>query len=402
MDNYRDHKGDGQRQGHLQKVTIHQPAVDDDYCGNRHPAGYDSGSRRVCTGAGPDTVRAIISLPLRTIIQILYFKRIFYFAMVFVPLYRRNSPHQSCFSADYEIQWYKLKLYNTLKIRRILISQPTPASDKSPFSELTAKHKIEIDYQPFITVEGVSLKEFRKQRVEISDFTAVIFTSRTTIDHFFRLCDESRFNVPETMKYFCVTEAIALYLQKYIVYRKRKIFFGTGTFFTLMDVVMKHKEEKYIVPLSNPHKPEIPVTLSKAGINHTIAILSNTVPSDLKDINPEEYDIIALYSPADINSFQTNFPGTNCKFKIATFGNSTARTALEAGLAVDIMAPTPELPSMVTALDKFITCYNAGNCVENFSLKTMPEAPAQYSKLNNRSSKPRKTAIGDTRTKSAR
>jgi len=289
-----------------------------------------------------------------------------------------------------------------LKIRRILISQPTPASDKSPFSELTAKHKIEIDYQPFITVEGVSLKEFRKQRVEISDFTAVIFTSRTTIDHFFRLCDESRFNVPETMKYFCVTEAIALYLQKYIVYRKRKIFFGTGTFFTLMDVVMKHKEEKYIVPLSNPHKPEIPVTLSKAGINHTIAILSNTVPSDLKDINPEEYDIIALYSPADINSFQTNFPGTNCKFKIATFGNSTARTALEAGLAVDIMAPTPELPSMVTALDKFITCYNAGNCVENFSLKTMPEAPAQYSKLNNRSSKPRKTAIGDTRTKSAR
>ena len=288
-----------------------------------------------------------------------------------------------------------------MKIKRILISQPAPVTDKSPFAELTSRHKLEVDFRPFIAVEGVTLKDFRKQRIEILDFTAVIFTSRTTIDHFFRICEESRITVPETMKYFCVTEAIALYLQKYIVYRKRKIFFGSGTFFDLMDIIVKHKGEKYLMPLSNPHKPEIPQTLTKAGINYTIAILTNTVPSDLTDVDLAQYDIIALYSPAEIKSFQTNFPTNGYACKIATFGNSTARTALEAGLAVDIMAPTPELPSMVTALDKFINCFNAGDDVDTFSLKEMPEQPAAY--IKGAPKKPRKSPVnGDTRTKAAR
>lgn len=236
------------------------------------------------------------------------------------------------------------------------------------------------------------------------DFTAILFTSRTTIDHFFRICEESRITVPESMKYFCVTEAIALYLQKYIVYRKRKIFFGTGTFFALMDVVMKHKDERYLVPLSNPHKPEIPLTLTKAGIRYKIAILSNTVASDMSGVDMSQYDIVALYSPAEIKSFQTNFPDADYSYKIATFGNTTARTALEAGLPVDIMAPTPELPSMVTALDKFITCFNAGESVEAFSLKTMPELPVQYSKLNERTGKKSRkiTKSSEARTKAAK
>ena len=283
-----------------------------------------------------------------------------------------------------------------------MISQPAPASDKSPFSELTAKHKIEIDFRPFIAVEGVTLKEFRKQRIEITDFTAVIFTSRTTIDHFFRICEESRITMPETMKYFCVTEAIALYLQKYIVYRKRKIFFGSGTFFDLMDIVVKHKDEKYFVPLSNPHKLEIPQTLAKAGINYTIAILTNTVPSDMSDIDLGQYDIVALYSPAEVKSFQGNFTGAERNFKIATFGNSAARAALEAGLSVDIMAPTPELPSMVTALDKFITCFNAGNDVEAFALKAMPEEPTVYDKSASTKKTRKNPVASDNRTKTAR
>ena len=144
---------------------------------------------------------------------------------------------------------------NTLKVKRILVSQPAPASDKSPFSELASKHKVEIDFRPFVTIEGVTVKEFRAQRVDVLAHTAVIFTSRKTIDQFFRLCEECRIAVPEDMKYFCVTEAIALYLQKYIVYRKRKIFYGTATFADLMDVVAKHKDEKFLVALSDPHKP---------------------------------------------------------------------------------------------------------------------------------------------------
>lgn len=260
-----------------------------------------------------------------------------------------------------------------MNIKRILISQPTPASDKSPFSELAIKHNIRLEFCPFIEVEGVSLKEFRKQRVEIGDHTAVIMTSRAAVDHFFRICDEGRITVPESLKYFCVTEAIALYLQKYIVYRKRKIFFGAGTFMALMEIVSKHKDEKYLVPLSEPHKPEILMTLNKMGIKHNKVILSHTVSSDLKSIDPSEFDVLALYSPADVKSYQSNFPGINRTFKIAVFGNGTARAAMEAGIPVDIMAPTPKLPSMIMALDKYIKAYNDGKDTAEFALKTLPE-----------------------------
>lgn len=265
-----------------------------------------------------------------------------------------------------------------MKIRRILISQPAPTSDKSPFSDLVSKHDVEVDFRPFIQIEGVSLKEFRKQRVEILDHTAVIFTSRTAIDNFFRICEEGRIAVPDSMKYFCVTEAIALYLQKYIVYRKRKIFYGTGTFVALMEVVVKHKEEKFLVPLSEPHKAEIPITLTKVGVKYSKVILSRTVSTDLSDVDVTQYDIMALYSPADVKSFQANFPQTDLQCKVAVFGNNTAREALESGICVDIMSPTPSFPSLTMALDKFIKCYNAQESVESFAMKTLPEPPAQF------------------------
>lgn len=198
-------------------------------------------------------------------------------------------------------------------------------------------------------------------------------TSRTAIDHFFRICEEGRIAVPETLKYFCVSEAVANYLQKYIVYRKRKIFFGTGTFPALMEVVVKHKDEKYLVPLSEPHKPEIPIMLTKSGIKHTRVILSHTVSANLADVDPTTYDILALYSPADIKSYTSNFPNVQRNFKIAVFGTGTARAALEAGMSVDIMTPTPKFPSMTMALDKFIECHNEGGDTSDFALKSLPE-----------------------------
>lgn len=258
-------------------------------------------------------------------------------------------------------------------IKRILVSQPTPSSDKSPFSELVTKHNTELVFRPFIEVEGVNLKEFRKQRVEILDHTAVIMTSRTTVDHFFRICEEGRITVPDSLKYFCVSEAIANYLQKYIVYRKRKIFFGSGTFVELMEVVQKHKDEKYLVPLSEPHKPEIPVLLQKSGIKHNRVILSHTISASLDDVNPTEFDLLALYSPADVKSFRHNFPNIEHSFKIAVFGTGTARAALEAGIPVDIMAPTPQMPSMTMAIDKYIACCNQGGDLSEFALKSLPD-----------------------------
>lgn len=263
-----------------------------------------------------------------------------------------------------------------MSINRILISQPTPSSDKSPFSELISKHNIEVEFRPFIEVEGVSLKEFRKQRVEILDHTAVIMTSRTAIDQFFRICEECRVTVPESLKYFCVSEAIALYLQKYIVYRKRKIFFAAGTFTALMEVVAKHKDETYLIPLSEPHKPEIPLALTKSGVKHNKVILSHTVSSDLKDVEVAKYDILALYSPADVKSFKANFPNVKSDFKIAIFGTGTARAALEAGVSVDIMAPTKEFPSLTMAIDKYITLFNEGEDISGFAVKSLPEPAA--------------------------
>ena len=249
-----------------------------------------------------------------------------------------------------------------MKIKHILISQPAPAAlERSPFSEIVTKHAVDLDFNPFIRVEGVSAKEFRAQRVDILSHTAVIFTSRTTIDNFFRICDECRITVPETMKYFCVTEAVALYLQKYIVYRKRKIFFGKSTFADLMDVILKHKEEKFVIPLSEPHKPEIPKLLDKARVKYDKLILARTVSADLSGLDISKYDLLVFYSPSEIHAltgtFGNRLPEGN---RLAVFGASTAKAAVDAGLKVSVLAPTGTVPSMTMAIHNFIVHANAG------------------------------------------
>ena len=249
-----------------------------------------------------------------------------------------------------------------MKIKRILVSQPEPQTDKNPYSEIAEKNNVKIEFRQFIHVEPVEAKEFRKQRINILDHTAVIFTSKTAIDHFFRICNETRTLVPDTMKYFCTSESIAHYLQKYIVYRKRKIFYGKGRFVDLMEVLEKHRSEKFLVPLSDQHKAEIPEVLSQHKFKHTIAVLYLTVSSDLSDLSMINYDVLVFFSPSGIKSLLMNFPEFKQNdTKIASFGNSTARAVKEAGLRLDLQAPLPNAPSMTMALDLFIKEHNK-NC----------------------------------------
>lgn len=256
-----------------------------------------------------------------------------------------------------------------MKISKILISQPRPAVvEKSPFYELSQKHKLQVDYIPLIKVVGVSSKEFRSQRVDILSHTAVIFTSRTTIDSFFRICEESRVTVPETMKYICTTEAIALYLQKYIVYRKRKISFADGSFKGLIELIVKHKDEKFMLALSEPHKPELPETLSTLKINFSPAILARTVAADVDDLDINSYDMLLLYSPWDIMTITEKF-GTEKLPIIATFGEGTLRKAIESGIEVRANAPTPEAPSLAKAVDIFCAKVAKGEDVQPVKLE---------------------------------
>ena len=249
-----------------------------------------------------------------------------------------------------------------MKIKKILVSQPEPQSDKNPYSEIAEKNNVKIEFRQFIHVEPVEVKEFRKQRVNILDHSAVIFTSKTAIDHFFRMCTEMRILVPDSMKYFCTSESIAHYLQKYIVYRKRKIFYGKGKFVELMEVLDKHKTEKFLVPLSDQHKIEIPELLSQHKLKHTIAVFYLTVSSDLSDLSMLNYDVLVFFSPSGIKSLLVNFPEFKQNdTKIASFGNSTARAVKEAGLRLDLQAPLPNAPSMTMALDLFIKEHNK-NC----------------------------------------
>ncbi len=251
-----------------------------------------------------------------------------------------------------------------MMVKKILISQPRPAIiEKSPFYELSTKYGVEIDYKPLIKVVGVSLKEFRSQRVEILDHTAVIFTSRTTVDSFFHICEEARITVPETMKYICNTEAVALYLQKYIVYRKRKISFADGSFTGLMELIIKHKSERFLLALSEPHKPELPDSLAKLKMNFDPVILALTVAADMSDVQPTNYDVMALYSPSDVKSVVENF-GVESLPVIATFGEATLRAALEAGMKVKASAPSPEAPSMAKAIDLYFAKLKRGEEVE--------------------------------------
>lgn len=255
-------------------------------------------------------------------------------------------------------------------VKKILISQPRPAViEKSPFYDLATKYGVEIDYKPLIRVVGVTLKEFRAQRIEILDHTAVIFTSRTTVDSFFRVCEEARITVPETMKYICNTEAVALYLQKYIIYRKRKISFADGSFTGLLELIIKHKAERFLVALSEPHKPELPEALAKLKINFDPVILAMTVAADMEGIRPADYDVMALYSPSDVKTVVESF-GVDALPVVATSGDATLRAALGAGLKVRASAPSPEAPSMAKALDLYIGKLSRGEEVAEVEAKS--------------------------------
>ena len=276
-----------------------------------------------------------------------------------------------------------------MKISKILVSQPRPAvTEKSPFYEFSQTHELNIDYKPLIRVVGVSLKEFRAQRTEILDHTTMIFSSRTTIDSFFRICEEARITVPETMKYICNTEAVALYLQKYIVYRKRKISFADGTFNSLVELIVKHKDEKFMLALTEPFKPELPETLAKLKLSVSPVVFARTVSADMSDLHPEEYDIIALYSPNDVKALTENFDIEKLPV-VATFGEATLRAAKEAGLKVKASAPSPEAPSMVKALDIYCTKMEEGVAIDDAVVKEDKDKEefirAQQSKLQKKS-----------------
>lgn len=250
---------------------------------------------------------------------------------------------------------------NKAKIKRILISQPQPTDLKSPYFELAETNNVELIFRPFIHVEPLEAKEFRKQRVDILAHTAVIFTSKLAIDHFFKMCEMLRVSIPDTMKYFCVSEAIAVYLQKYIIYRKRKIFHSTGKFIDLLEILKKHKDEKYILTLADIHKQDVPDLLDKYKFTYSKAVIYKTVSSDMTDIKPEDFDIVVFFSPQGIASLFNNFPDfKQGNLKIGTFGPTTAQAAKDAGLIVDIQAPVPEYPSMTSALDSYIKKFNKG------------------------------------------
>ena len=243
-----------------------------------------------------------------------------------------------------------------MKIKKVLVSQPKPASEKSPYYDIAEKYGVKIDFRPFIKVESLSAKEFRQQKISILDHTAVIFTSRHAIDHFFTLCTELRVTIPETMKYFCVTEAVALYIQKYVQYRKRKIFFGaTGKIEDLIPSIVKHKTEKYLVPMSDVHNDDVKNLLDKNNIQHTEAVMYRTVSNDFAPDEEFDYDMLVFFSPAGVTSLKKNFPDFNQReIKIGTFGSTTAQAVRDAGLRLDLEAPTVQAPSMTAALDMFI------------------------------------------------
>ena len=242
-----------------------------------------------------------------------------------------------------------------MKVKKVLVSQPKPASDKSPYYEIAEKYGVEIDFRPFIKVEGLSAKEFRQSKVNIADYTAVIFTARTAIDHFFRLCEEMRITIPDTMKYFCTTESIALYLQKYIIYRKRKIFHAnTGRLEDLQPFLTKHSKERFLFAVSDVHNGDTNF-LDKMGIDYTRAVMYRTVSNDFSPEEPFDYDMLLFFSPAGINSLLKNFPDFNQdNIRIGCFGATTAKAVKDAGLRLDIEAPTPKAPSMTAALENYL------------------------------------------------
>lgn len=243
-----------------------------------------------------------------------------------------------------------------MKVKTLLVTQPKPAEgDKSPFLDLAKKCNLKVDFRPFIHVEPVSAQDFRKEKINVLDYTAVIMTSRNAVDHYFRMCQELRVTVPETMKYFCISESTAYYLQKYVLYRKRKIFHGKQTIHDLMEVIKKHKEEKFLLPCTDLHKEEIADELESNKIDFSKAVMYRTVASNLKDLEKVNYDVLVFFSPSAIKSLYKNFPKfKQNKTRIACFGSATAQAIKEAGLKLDIHAPTPQAPSMAMALEQYI------------------------------------------------
>lgn len=246
-----------------------------------------------------------------------------------------------------------------MKVKTILVSQPEPKMENSPYSRLIEKEKVKVDFRPFIHVEGVDAKNVRQQKIDLNNFTAIILTSRNSVDHFFRIADEMRFKVPDTMKYFCQSEAVAYYLQKYVVYRKRKIYVGKMNFVDITPLLKKYKNEKFLLPSSDVLKPIVPELMNNMELNWTRGIFYKTVISDLSDLRDVYYDILVFFSPSGIESLLKNFPDfKQNETRIAVFGNSTINAATEAGLRIDIKAPTPDTPSMTMALQKYITTMN--------------------------------------------
>ena len=246
-----------------------------------------------------------------------------------------------------------------MKVKTILVSQPEPKMENSPYSKLIDKAKVKVDFRPFIHVEGVDAKNVRQQKIDLKNYTAIILTSRNAVDHYFRIAEEMRFKVPDAMKYFCQSEAVAFYLQKYVVYRKRKIYVGKMNFGDLSALFKKYKSEKFLLPSSDSLKSIVPETLDKIGIDWTRGIFYKTVISDLSDLRDVYYDVLVFFSPSGIESLLKNFPDFEQNdTRIAVFGNSTVDAATNAGLRIDIKAPTPDTPSMTMALQKYITEVN--------------------------------------------
>ena len=247
-----------------------------------------------------------------------------------------------------------------LKVKSILISQPKPETDKNPYFDLAKKFDVKIDFIPFIQVEGIPAKDFRKAKINVLDFNAIIFTSRNSIDHFFRICEELRVKISQETKYFCISEAIALYLQKYTQYRKRKVFYGAGSFQDLSKLLVKHKaDNKFLLPCSDIHKKDIPAFLKKNKFDFAEAIIYRTVASDLSHLEHIKYDMIVFFSPSGVHSLFHNFP----KFKqentrIAAFGPTTSKAVVDAKLRLDVKAPMPQAPSMTMAIDRYLAKVN--------------------------------------------
>jgi len=245
------------------------------------------------------------------------------------------------------------------KVKSILVTQEAPTDSNSPYVKLAEEFNLKIDFRPFIQVDPVAAKDFRKQKIEILNHTAIIFTSRNAVDHFFQICQELKIEMPADMKYFCISEQTSNYLQKYIVIRKRKIFTGLKTTHDLLEILKKHKNEKYLFPCSDIRKNDIPDFLKENGFDFTEAIIYHTVASDLSDLKDVYYDILAFFSPSGINSLLVNFPDfIQNNTRIAAFGPTTAKAVLDAGLILDIEAPLPNAPSMTGAIELYINKAN--------------------------------------------